>query len=421
MSDATGAQEAAPSGLLPRVSHYINYAIGLLLGLFVVLPLESLRAIAALVLIGVIVQARHLNRPSLGRMRLWVLQFIVFFLCNALLFAPLVGTSEHWKGVALESWSTTLVFFGLLLLYLDADRLCHRALDRAFRVWMPLGLVISFAIMSYFYFSDAQGARAKAFSISALGPPLWFLMLTAVSFSGFARLTTPEKALRFVLLGLSAVMALYAGARMVMALWCIAAFLLIFMTFAGQSLRGRLVALVGAGGLLVLMLVGVYVIDQMSYGIMWVRFQQAMTVVTGYADLSEGERSIHFLRLELWSNAWAAVREAPLFGYGQINERVMVDVKTPTGFPLRAHQTYLSYLLAGGVLALISGLIFQAAVFAMKITQNGFARGPLVVGLCIVPALNGLTDSAFQSVVTVQFLAIVLLLLERMLLKPDSR
>ena len=85
-----------------------------------------------------------------------------------------------------------------------------------------------------------------------------------------------------------------------------------------------------------------------------------------------------------------------------MNERTVLAAQIEWDRWLRAHQTYLSYFIFGGVLALIFGLLFQAQILRLLQGAHVRAMAPAFIGLGVVLTLNAFTVSVFQSVVSVQ-------------------
>jgi hypothetical protein len=71
-------------------------------------------------------------------------------------------------------------------------------------------------------------------------------------------------------------------------------------------------------------------------------------------------------RLPLWSAAIAQLQDLPIFGYGRNYEFEVVTLIYPF-----VHSQYLSWLLEGGILALVVGLIFVFGVFVKCFCSRG--------------------------------------------------
>jgi hypothetical protein len=76
-----------------------------------------------------------------------------------------------------------------------------------------------------------------------------------------------------------------------------------------------------------------------------------------------------YIRPLLWAQALERIREAPLLGYGMLNEPALINGDFP-----HYHEQYLSWLIWGGPLMLISGLVMLFAplvTFAPRRSQDG--------------------------------------------------
>lgn len=392
--DAVVMRDSSPH-LTGKIITGLDAAIIFCIGLFPAANLKALQIIMLLTLIGALLRglSRAPQKMRLSWPHLALLQFALFFGLNALLFTPLPEVPPHIRPVALEAWGAAILCLFVLWYHLGDGR----DLGPHWRFWLPLGLLGSFAIMtSDFIFDWGNSAgRTSAFAPNSLTPPTWFLALTLVSFSQFSALSKAAKALRFLLFFLSAVMIVYAGARFAGLAWIASA---VFLTgyliwLSPQEKRRRrgawLILSLGAAS------VAAVVMDQLAGGIMAGRVSETL-------DGLSNPQSMTFYRLKLWSAALQVIPEHLPWGVGQVNERAVLSAKVADGQSYRAHQTYLSYLITGGVLALLSGLIFQAAPVFLLGKRLRRAMLPAAAGLIGVMALNGLTDSIFQIYVFVQ-------------------
>lgn len=388
----TRSNPAHPVG---KIINGLDAAIIFCIGLFPAVNLKALQIIILLTLIGALLRglSKAPQEVRLGWPHLALLQFALFFGLNALLFTPWNEGSESLLLIALEPWGLTILYVFVLWYYLGDGR----DLGPHWRFWLPLGLLGSFAIMTSDFILDWGNStgRTGALAPNSLTPPTWFLALTLVSFSQFASLSRAAKALRFLLFFLSAVMIVYAGARFAGLAWIISAiFLAGYLIWLSPPEKRRrqgawLVLSLGAAS------VAAVVLDQLAGGIMAGRVRETL-------DGLGNPQSMTFYRLKLWSAALQVIPEHLPWGVGQINERAALSAKVADGHFFRAHQTYLSYLITGGLLALLSGLIFQAAPAFLLAKRLRRAMLPAAAGLIGVMALNGLTDSIFQIYVFVQ-------------------
>ncbi len=127
-------------------------------------------------------------------------------------------------------------------------------------------------------------------------------------------------------------------------------------------------------------------------------------------DFSYESISGLFPRAIIWTGALSVIADNMFIGIGQVNERLSIQQEIGWDRWFRAHQTYLSYLIAGGIPALVSGLILQSPVLIFLKRTKRSALFPVFLGLGVVVTLNCFTDSIFQSAVSVQAFMVTTLL-----------
>lgn len=373
-------------------------AISFSIGLVPSFHLVALQAALLFLLLPAALHGRSVlsNLPRLGWPHVMMLQFVLYFGLNIWLYPSLEGNIPHLRSVAFESYGMTLFGFVVIRLYLGRGHDVMVPLQH----WIPVGLFVSFCVMTFFVFGP-QGARAQAFSTNALVPPMWYLTLTLICFCGFSEMTRGLKISRLTLLGAAAVMCLYSGGRMILIIWLLCALVLGLYLLQIQRrhtpLWKNLLLVLSALFAALLLL---YVIDDLSGRTLVFRFTYTFEKI---AD--NGLTRQNFYRLELWSAAWQVIERSLPFGAGQVNERLLIHRLILRDWWFTAHQTYLSYLISGGWVALASGLVFQSAGYRL------FTREmlPAALGIVLVLALNGLTDLVFQSFFTVQLYMLLLM------------
>jgi hypothetical protein len=390
--------KAAKDCLKVRVMVAISLVI--LLGLFPAFFLPVLQMMMLLVLGELLWRRRSIAKTDVQNILIWtniaVLQFVVFFLLNVIFFGPLQGARSEYRLPALESWSGSLVCALLLMLWLQLQDPVK--LKTVLMQWLPLGLAISFCVATYIYlFHSDPGERIRIFTPNPLIPPLWFLSFTLVSFCWASEMTTSQKTIRIILFLMAGIMAVYTGARLILVAWIVSALLLgIYAVILAQAqARLRLSIRLIFFGCVVLL--AVLLVDYFARGIMMERF---ISLIEVRSDPTRWAQELP--RLLLWPAAWSIIQENWMFGIGQLNERLALQERLEWGHWFRAHQAYLSYLIAGGVPALISGLVFQAPILSLLRRAQFRAMFPAFIGLGVVLTMNAFTDSVFQSSVGVQ-------------------
>lgn len=378
-----------------------------MLGLFPALFLTVIKLILIIMILGMILGIRQLDRTAFGTLLtgryLAFVQFCLFFLANALIYPIWDSPRMHYQSVAVESWSLTLIGVVVMAVWLQLQT--PSDVRRALMTWLPVGLTVSFIIATAVYLSGHQGARVALMTPNPLVPPLWFLVLTLASFAWFFEMSRAHKLWRLGLLFLAGLMAVYGGARLVMLAWFIGGAGLVLWFYVQVNANHRIKVLGAACVMLAVCVAGIILADTISGG----RLVSRMALLS-QVDLTVDAIRDQFLRVKIWTGAWSVIADHGLLGIGQVNERIAIQTEIGWDRWFRAHQTYLSYLIAGGIPALISGLMMQSTVFGFITRQTRSDLAPVFLGLGVVITLNCLTDSIFQSAVSVQAFMIAVLL-----------
>lgn len=380
-----------------------------LLGLFPVLYLSALQAMLLIMIIVIGLLFRQINRSTFWDLLTFpnvaIAQFCLFFLLNAVVFGIIEGNKPHLRANAIESWSGTFVCLVILALWLRLKN--PEGVKNMLISWLPAGLTVSFLIASAVYYFGNQGSQIELLATTSLTPPFWFLVLTICSFSWFSQMNGGHKIWRIALLIMAGVMAIYGSARLVMFAWMLSGGSLTFWFLIQTTHEDLRRVLLKICLCIVVSLGTVWAVDFFSGGLLSLRMSYFYQVDLNYESIGT-----HFRRLKIWLSALSIISDNLIIGVGQFNERFVLRQELVWDDWLRAHQTYLSYLIAGGIPALVSGLIMQTAVLAFLSRTNRSALFPAFLGLAVVVTMNGLTDSIFQSAVNVQvFMAATLIFL----------
>jgi hypothetical protein len=389
--------------------YYGVAAAALLLGLFPVFFLPMLQLILLVALVGVVVSLRSFDRAIWAQCFSWryvvLAQFYIYFFLNAAFYPVWDGARDHARAIALESWFLGLIGLFVLVLWLHIQKVSN--IKKALMLWLPAGLTFGFLVATIIYVSGSQGPRVELFATSALGPPFWFLILTMAGFSWFSEMGFWHRVWRLCLLLMAGVMAIYGGARLVMLAWILCAMALAVWLYIQAEPKHRPRILLGICMGMIVCIGGVLFADFLAGGRLTNRMALLFQVELNYESISA-----QFLRLKIWTGAMSVIAEHPVWGVGKVNERIALRQEMEWDRWLRAHQTYLSYLIAGGLPALISGVLMQSPVMTFVSAANRSALFPAFLGLGVVVTMNCLTDSIFQSGVAVQtFMAMLLFFL----------
>lgn len=368
-----------------------------------------LQFIILIALVGVLASFRSFDRTMWAHCFNWryiaLAQFYIYFFLNAALYPVWDGVREHTRAIAFESWFLGLIGLFVLVLWLQVQKVSN--IKRALILWLPVGLTLGFLVATIIYVSGSQGPRVELFATSALGPPFWFLILTMVGFSWFSAMGFWHRVWRLCLLLMAGVMAIYGGARLVMLAWIFCAMALAVWLYVQAEPKHRPRILLGICMSMIVCIGGVLFADFLAEARLTNRMALLFQVELNYESISA-----QFLRLKIWAGAVSVIADYPLWGVGKVNERIVLRQEMEWDRWLRAHQTYLSYLIAGGIPALISGLLMQSPVLTFVSAANRSALFPAFLGLGVVVTMNCLTDSIFQSAVAVQmFMATTLIFL----------
>jgi len=243
-------------------------------------------------------------------------------------------------GVASVEFWTTLI---LSIILIFSFAFGFRDFPRAYKKFVPGALIVSFIVMLLVYFSF-EGCRQTSFGFLPFFPAITFLTLSLplLGFNEKGRGYTP-----FVLLAMS-----------------------VIVTAAFTESRGIFVAQLGVFGLIA----GFFLIRK-DWFRMWAivlsvlvgtitalvfdsvkacGFSSRIAIVShSVEEIQQVEPGSAGLRLRMWNNAVDLIRDKPLTGHG-----VGQDVQAALNGHLHVHNMYLSWLVWGGIVSLLSGVLF---------------------------------------------------------------
>jgi len=297
------------------------------------------------------------------------------------------------KVIQWEMWALVLILGVASLL-----RFCSiRQLNDWFHRYAPAVLLLGFLAMTFNYFSlsfpDALPAsllphRASRCRIENQGgvfvAPLLFTVFTIMLFSKWQSLSAGAKRMRQVLVTLSVVSATaYGGTRGIFAAQILSFSILGFLLFwfgrsqGSQRSRGSrdaasLILAIGMG-------VGVAGAFDTMTGCNFFRRAEAVTsLIKPEVSLEDFQKTGSIaVRVNSYEKALGAVAERPLFGHGIASE---------PGFDLtlhrHVHNIYLSWMIWGGVVSLISGIVFLLSA-SLALLQRRRSLDRFVLGLSV--------------------------------------
>jgi hypothetical protein len=385
-------------------------AISLLLGLFPAFHLPTMQLMLVIVLIDLVASFRRLDYGALSGLCVWrnlcFAQFFLIFLINSVAYPVWDSSRMYYRSADLEAWG--LGFLCLIVLGLWLNEQSPKSVRCALILALPIGLTVSFTVASFIYFSGMQGSRIHIFTPNALGPPMWFLVLTMTSFVWFFEMNRWHKLLRILLFFMAGMMIVYAGARLVSIAWIICSLVLILLMYLHTVTEYRIRALWGTGFVVAIFACSIWLFVMSEQTVLASRLLHS-----GQFEWTYENFRARFIRMKIWSGAWSVIADYPILGVGKANEHVALNQAIGWENGFKAHQTYLSYLIAGGVFTLLSGLIMQSSALAFIGSKNRAVFFPAFLGLGVVITLNTFTDSIFQMGSNVQFFMVATLIFLR--------
>lgn len=305
-------------------------------------------------------------------------------------------------------------------------------MDAFFRTSIPTCLLIAFVILSYLMFAGIRtDCRVEALAPWPFIPALIFSTISLLSLAGWEQMTRRERLTRLALLAFSIVVTTaYTGSRGV-AVGLLVAFFVLFVSGLSSKLRGRVprwhdVLLAGFFGVGLSFAVGVVTecgpVKRFATTFHWSK----STVVTqlsssqpsedlpgepaashlnvdpeaphegsqptGELEAPRSDKSID-IRIEMWRVSLDAIYESPLWGHGSLYMHKLIG--EPYGFQ-HNHNQYLSWLVTGGLIQLLLGLVFLATPWIVSVRCSFADRILIAVAM---PALWGaamMFDSFFN-------------------------
>lgn len=378
-----------------RYTSDIIFLTGLAVALFLGSKVTPLLVIAGVLPIPFLLQAlknRHYH------VSIWTLLapfgiYFVYSLFVLFFFTGLEASDPRPVNPSLESYSIAIAMLAVGLL----RGLQIRNLASLFRKLMPWLLLSCFAVLTYMMFAGIRDAcRVRGLAPWPFIPALLFSTLTFICLVGWERLVERERWLRVGLLALSIVVSTtYTGSRGV-AVAQVGVFGLLMLLGLIPSLRTstpRLYHLATAtiAGTVVSVLIGlatdcgpanrfsstVETLGRMTWQLIAAgeeatspipvapapeAVQIADNSEPAVATLSEPNQSTEVakdeaigLRLAMWETSIAAIKESPFFGHGSLYLQKLIHATY--GFE-HNHNQYLTWLVTGGLLQLVLGLIF---------------------------------------------------------------
>lgn len=349
-------------------------------------------------------------------------QYALLVALNAAVYPLIPATSgDAGEKIALYLGALLVLVLVLMRLRMSVD------LGRVWRVVGPAAVIGSIALLGWEHLRlpSPENCRVGYLSKHLLIPPLWLTVFAVAGYHGWSRMAPWERWVRHLALALVILATVaFSGGRAMLAAQAVTIPILALTLGRGEAMAGRvrivvvmgLVSFAGfSAGLLADMRAGCGFSDRLA-AIVWTvgRADEAVGLTeqkfaerlageeevespspnAGAAPAEEPERAADgsranrdtgrgkskldrqerlvgsvYIRPLLWSEAMKRIGEAPVLGHGLLNEAALAVGDFPN-----FHQQYLSWLVWGGPLMLLSGLVMLFAplfTFAPRRSQDG--------------------------------------------------
>lgn len=348
--------------------------------------------------------------------------FVLFF------FTGLEASDPRPVNPSLEFYSIAIAMLAIGLV----RSLQIRDLASLFRRLMPWLLVACFAVLTYMMFAEIrEGCRVRGLAPWPFIPALLFSTLTFICLVGWERLGERERWLRVGLLALSIVVSTtYTGSRGVavaqVGIFGVLVLLSFLPSLRKSTPRFHHLSTAAIAGAVVAVLIGLATdcgpasrfsstfetlarmtsqltaADEETTSATQAAPAQEVVPVPDSSQPaavppSEPKQSIEVtdddaigLRLEMWETSIAAIQERPVFGHGSLSLQKLIHATY--GFE-HNHNQYLTWLVTGGLLQLVLGLIFLAIPWCVSKGLSTADRLLLTAGVSLFWGIAMMFDS----------------------------
>lgn len=307
-------------------------------------------------LIAVFVQQASILR-TLKENGVFLVLLLQYPLIHLILLQMKGSAVPHENIAGVDSVDFWLVLtFSILLVF--AYAFGYQGFSRGYRKIVPGVLTVSFFILSFVYVTF-DGCRQTSFGFLPFFPAITFIALV------FPMIGYKKNDFDYTLLFLLTMSVIVSGAftesrgifiAQVVALGSVAVFFMV------QRETARMWTIVLS------MILGVSISFALDH-FKGCSFVSRVTIISNSIEqIQEVEPQSAGLRLKMWGNAIEMIKEKPLAGHG-----VGQDVQAALGVHAHVHNMYLSWLVWGGIISLLSGLLFVLApiwFFLKSIKRN---------------------------------------------------
>lgn len=367
-----------------KTPHLLNVIIYFSLGLIPLFWEQATNIIVLSALIFLFTQRMELTRDAFKdsiKRNLFLILFVLYFFFNFIVFTE-ISHEAFFFGIshAIASLVTILVLgMAQQAQGLDQTKTAETALI--------YGICITLAVLGAFrlgVFTEMQ-CRVQAFSYNSLAIPLIFGPLAA--WAAITSATRPASSdIKIALLLMLPVMVggFYGGSRTLFASSILAVIVFsLAIAIIRKSSRFMLISV----ALLIVTITATVLMDYITQCNFIVRFTNTLGDAA-QGSLGDSSSKVRFI---LWETVLNLSIERPIFGYGSAVERSLIEANT--GYYFYAHSQYLSWLLNGGIIGLVLGLLALIQGWLTATRNAGFIGFTFMAVVPIYMGVPLLTNS----------------------------
>jgi hypothetical protein len=315
-------------------------------------------------------------------------------LINILLvsLANVEGEIKPHDAAGFEMWFTSIACIVVSTFFFTTGRNSLNFVT----YFIPVGVALAFTVAAFQYFGSGQ-CRVALFNANVFAAPLFATAFAVIHLIYFSEQQKSGDTLSYFLIFTSLVLSsVFAGARSIY----LASVVVIFFLALVLLIQNRWKPAVKLVSTLIVALIASIIIESYTGCNFFLRIgnvlgflQNSSTAVysdglTGIQDVGTGESSMNF-RLEMWQRTFSLLEGNYASGLGAHYEAKVSPGKHP-----HVHNMYLSWLIWGGFISLISGLVFLVApIIALKAGHMPFHKICLLIALPMIWMVSLLFDS----------------------------
>lgn len=276
------------------------------------------------------------------------------------------GAVKPHDAAGFEMWFTSILYIFIATLFYTSNRNSEIFV----RYFIPTSVTVAFSVAAFQYFESSAGCRVALYNANVFAAPLFATGFAIIYLSYFYLNHKNLPKLAFVLIFMSLILSsVFAGARSIYLATTVVIFFLAFLMSARQKYAdaGKLIAVFIVAlvtSLLIENFTGCNFFSRIGNVLGFLKNSSSTVYLQGLENINDvptGESSMT-LRLEMWQRALSLLEGHYAFGLGAHYESQVSPGKHP-----HVHNMYLSWLIWGGIIGLISGFIFLiAAILSLK-------------------------------------------------------